>query len=450
MCRNICFHDLHSLRQGAILNSYYLNMIMIIAGKICGERRMNKLSMHFNDRLIFHCDCNNFFASCECLDMPELKSVPLAVAGDPERRTGIVVAKNDLAKQYGVRTTDTVWQARQKCPEIVFVPPRHSYYHEISERINAIYREFTAYVEPASVDESYLDMTGVPQYMRLSPMDLANHLRERIKHEIGVTISIGVSFNKVFAKLGSDYKKPDAVTLITKDNFRDILWPLPVSDMLYVGHSMQQLLHARGIETIGQLASTPPSLLTAWIGKGGEQLWQNANGLNREPVRFFDDKTEIKSVSRGATFDHDLTELEEIRHALSPLADEVATALRKHSLKGSVIQLQIKDPELHTISRQITLERPTFLYREIMDTVMHLLCSHWPVHKKAPIRAMTVGAVHLIPASEVSEQLSLFSEPEASQHRENLENLEKAIDKIREKLGDKAITFGFQAHQKDD
>lgn len=403
-----------------------------------------------SNHLIFHCDCNNFFASCECIDHPELKSVPLAVAGDPGKRTGIVVAKNELAKRYGVRTTDTVWQARQKCPEIVFVPPRHKYYHEISNRINAIYREYTAYVEPASVDESYLDMTGVPQYMNISAQELAGLLKERIKHEIGVTISIGVSFSKVFAKLGSDYKKPDAVTIITQENYRKILWPLPISAMLFVGHAAENLLRSRGIETIGQLARTSPALLTTWLGKSGEQLWQNANGLNHEPVRLFDEKTEVKSVSRGATFDHDLTDIEEIRRELSPLAESVASTLRKHALKGTVIQLQIKDPDLHTISRQTTLDTPTFLYREIMDHAMHLLTIHWLVNKKMPIRALTVGAGHLIPADEANEQLSMFSDPEASHQRENLEALEKTIDKIREKMGSKAIIFGFQTCIRDD
>lgn len=159
-------------------------------------------------RLIFHCDCNNFFASCECLDHPELKSVPLAVAGDPENRVGVVVAKNELAKKYGVKTTDTVWQAKRKCPDLVFVPPRHHLYKEISNRINDIYHEYTEYVEPASIDESYLDMTGAPDFFGMTAREMADALRDRIRTEIGVTISVGVSFNKIFAKMGSDYKNP--------------------------------------------------------------------------------------------------------------------------------------------------------------------------------------------------------------------------------------------------
>lgn len=167
--------------------------------------------MAADERLIFHCDCNNFFASCECLERPELKNVPMAVAGDPEYRTGIVVAKNELAKRAGVKTTDTVWQAQKKCPGIVFVPPRHGFYSEISDRVNAIYHEYTEYVEPASIDESYLDMTGTPKFYGMTPVELAGMLRKRVREEIGITISVGVSYNKVFAKMGSDYKKPDAI-----------------------------------------------------------------------------------------------------------------------------------------------------------------------------------------------------------------------------------------------
>lgn len=166
-------------------------------------------------RLIFHCDGNNFFASCECIEHPEWRDVPMAVAGDPKDRCGIVVAKNELAKKAGVKTTDTIWQARQKCPNILFVPPHHDEYARVSRRMNAIFREYTDFVEPASIDESYLDMTGAPGFYGLSPRELADLLRRRVREEIGITISVGVSFCKVFAKMGSDYRKPDATTLIS-------------------------------------------------------------------------------------------------------------------------------------------------------------------------------------------------------------------------------------------
>ena len=187
--------------------------------------------------VIFHADCNNFYASCECLERPELKTVPIAVAGDPENRVGVVVAKNDIAKRYGVKTTDTVCQAKKKCPGIVFVPPRHHFYEEISKRDNAVYLDYTEYVEPASIDESYLDMTEAVRHLKTTPVELADELRRRVREEIGITISVGVSFCKVFAKMGSDYRKPDATTLITRDNYKEILWPLPVSELYMAGKS---------------------------------------------------------------------------------------------------------------------------------------------------------------------------------------------------------------------
>ena len=188
-----------------------------------------------SDPIIFHADCNNFFASCECLERPELKDVPMAVAGDPENRVGVVVAKNEIAKRYGVKTTDTVFQARKKCPDIVFVPPRHHFYSEISRRVNEIYLSYTDLMEPASIDESFLDMTQVTRQLQTDERILANELRRRVREEIGITISVGVSFCKVFAKMGSDYKKPDATTIITRENYKEILWPLPVSELFMAG-----------------------------------------------------------------------------------------------------------------------------------------------------------------------------------------------------------------------
>ena len=407
-------------------------------------RRRKMADMPGAKRLILHCDCNNFFASCECLERPELKNVPLAVAGDPEMRTGVVFAKNELAKKAGVKTTDTVWQAKKKCPGIVFVPPRHHFYAEISRKVNAIYLEYTDHVEPASIDESFLDLSGTTAFYGLSPRELADEIRSRIRNEIGITISAGVSFNKIFAKLGSDYKKPDATTVITPDNFREILWPLPVEDMLFVGKSASSLLHARGVHTIGLLAQTSPALLQEWLGKGGEQLWLHANGLDEEPVRLFGERPEIKSVSRGQTFSHDLTTREEMIAGLSPLADEVAASLRKHHMKGTVVQLQLKSPSLHVISRQVTLPHYTFLYREIMDTALQILSVHW--QEGTPIRALTIGVTHLLPAGEAPEQMTLLDDGAFSRmRRERLEKLENAIDSIRKKHGSGAIFFGFSA-----
>ena len=405
-------------------------------------------------RLIFHCDCNNFFASCECLDHPELKSVPLAVAGDPENRVGVVVAKNDLAKKFGVKTTDTVWQAKRKCPELVFVPPRHHLYKEISNRINDIYHEYTEYVEPASIDESYLDMTGAPAFYGMSDRQLADALRDRIRTEIGVTISIGVSYNKIFAKMGSDYKKPDATTEITKENYRDILWPLPVSDLMFAGKAAVAILNKKSILTIGDLAQQSRERLRSLLGKGGDQLWIYANGLDNEPVRKWGDMPEIKSVSRGMTFKRDLTTEGEIKTGVAVLVDHVAMNLRRHRLKGAVVNVQIKTPDLRSISRQTSLDHHTYLQHEIQEVALQLIRENWPIGDKAPIRAITVGVTKLLPEEQAGEQMDLFDllgaadsgKPTKAQ-REKQEKLEAAVDSIRKRFGNTTITLGYQQNE---
>jgi len=407
--------------------------------------------MDTQERLIFHCDCNNFYASCECLERPELKNVPIAVAGNPEYRTGIVVAKNGLAKKAGVKTTDTVWQALKKCPGIVFVPPRHAFYEEISRRVNDIYHEYTEQLEPASIDESFLDMTGAPGYFKMTPRALADELRRRIREEIGITISIGVSYNKVFAKMGSDYKKPDATTVITKENYKEILWPLPVSDLIFAGKATVEVLNKKLIRTIGDLAQRDCAYLRDLLGKGGEQLWIYANGLDRDRVRMWDEKEEVKSVSRGMTFRRDLVLEQEVRSGLSVLADEVAMQLRGQNLKGSVIQLQIKTPALKSYSRQTTLAHHTYLQKEILEAAMQLILTNWPIGISAPIRALTVGVTHLLPADQAVEQLSLFDMgldgSDRREDRERQERLEAAVDQLRRKHGSDAVAHGFRNNE---
>ena len=400
------------------------------------------------DRVIFHADCNNFYASCECLERPELKNVPMAVAGDPEQRMGVVVAKNELAKQYGVKTTDTVYTARKKCPEIVFVPPRHGYYGQISRRVNAIYREYTDYVEPASIDESYLDVTEALPFYGLTSRALADELRRRVREEIGITISVGVSFCKAFAKMGSDYKKPDATTVITRENYREILWPLPVSDLLFAGRAAVKKLNKKEIRTIGDLARARPEDLQAELGKQGVLLWRYANGIDDAPVHQFGETRPIKSVSRGHTFGHNLTQWAEIKTAIVAISDEVARNLRRHDLKGEVVSVQIRRPDMTEISRQTTLKRHTFLQRDIQQAALEIVRNQWRIGE--PIRAMTVGVHKLLPAAEAAEQLSLFDLMDgAARDRDRQERLEAAVEALREKHGTGSITLGaFPARSK--
>ncbi len=396
--------------------------------------------------LIFHCDCNNFYASCECLTDPALRDVPMAVAGDPENRVGIVVAKNQLAKQAGVKTTDTVWQARKKCPDIVFVPPHHQFYKEISDKVNTIYHEYTDYVEPASIDESYLDMTGAPEFYGLTERELADLLRERVRNEIGITISVGVSYNKIFAKMGSDYKKPDATTVITPDNYKDILWPLSVSDLMFAGKATTALLEQKGITTIGELASQPKDSIIALLGNGGSLIWDYANGLVDSTVKPWGYHEAAKSVSHGMTFKKNLVTEEEVRTGVSYLSDRVATNLRGNDQKGAVISVSIKSPDLKVKQKQTALDHYTWLQHEIADVSMRLINGFWQIGEYAPIRAITIGVSKLIRADEDVEQVSLL-EDEDTEKRKKQDKLETVIDALRRKTGDKAVTRGFQKNE---
>ena len=392
--------------------------------------------------LIFHCDCNNFFASCECLTDPSLRDVPMAVAGDPENRVGIVVAKNQLAKQAGVKTTDTVWQARKKCPNIVFVPPHHHFYKEISDKVNAIYREYTDYVEPASIDESYLDMTGAPEYYKLSGQELADQLRARVKNEIGITISVGVSYNRIFAKMGSDYKKPDATTVITPENYKDILWPLPVSDLMFVGKATTAFLEEKGITTIGELARLSKESALALLGQAESSIWDYANGRDISTVKPWGYHEAAKSVSHGMTFKKNLVTEQEVKTGVSYLSDKVAMTLRRNGQKGAVISVSVKNPDLKVKSRQIALNHYTWLQHEISDVSMQLINSFWDIGEYAPIRAITVGASKLIQAGDEIEQVSLLDDAQ-TEKRIKQDKIESAIDALRRKTGNKAVTLGF-------
>lgn len=401
------------------------------------------------DRLIFHCDCNNFFASCECLERPELKNVPMAVAGDPEERVGIVVAKNEIAKKYGVKTTDTVWQAKRKCPDIVFVPPRHHYYREVSDRVNLIYRDYSDFVEPASIDESYLDLTGTLDYYHMTARELADTIRERIKKEIGITISVGVAHNKIFAKMGSDYKKPDATTVILGEDYKTILWPLPISDLMFAGKASVKLLNQKGINTVGDLALQPKERIRSLLGKGGESLWNYANGLDDDPVRSWGDMPEVKSVSHGMTFKRDLVTREEIETGVAVQVDRIAMSLRRQDLKGSVISVQIKTPQLVVISRQTSLNHYTWLEHEIREIAMKLILDNW--HIENPIRAITVGVSKLVPSRDATEQLDLFDLVGENQNsektRQRQDKMEAAVDALRQKMGNMAVTLGVQKNE---
>lgn len=390
------------------------------------------------DRTILHCDCNGFFASVECILHPEYKKVPMAVCGNPENRHGIILAKNELAKKFGIQTAETIWQAKRKCPNLVLAPPHHEEYRKYSLIINQIYQRYTDLVEPFGIDESWLDVTG-SRTLFGNGKKIADELRDVIRREVGLTVSVGVSFNKIFAKLGSDYKKPDATTVIGRENWEKLLFPLPVNTLLYVGKSAAETLGKLGIHTIGDLATSNRELIVARLGKLGGELHDYANGLDNSPVKNFQDKREIKSVGNGMTFKRNLVGSEDIRLGVSVLADSVAGRMRQYGVKCWAVQVTIRNPNFKTITRQKTLSAPTHLAKDLIQAGMELIQSSWNLN--APIRMLTITGSNLVPDDAPGEQLSFFGGGR-DDNQEKQEQLEAALDTIRSKFGRKAVAFG--------
>ncbi len=392
------------------------------------------------ERTILHCDCNGYFASVECIARPELWDVPMAVCGDPKNRHGVILAKNELAKGYGIVTAETVWQALRKCPKLTLVRPHHEKYREYSRRINAIYQQYTDQVEAFSVDESWLDVTA-SLHLFGTGKEIADELRRRIRMEIGLTISVGVSFSKTFAKLGSDYKKPDATTEITRENFRDILWPLPARSMLYVGRAAEETLLKGGIRTIGDIAEAGKDRLRSLLGRTGETIWEYACGLDEEPVKRIGEEDAAKSIGCGITFSRDLVGLKDIRAGLTMLSDTIGTRLRRQGLFCSTVQVQIKNPQLQVICRQKRLEAGTNSTREILEAALSIVQASWRMN--APIRMLMVTAAGL--STDGTAQLSLFDM--GAEKRCQNEKLDSAVDAIRAKFGESAISYGNTLRQ---
>lgn len=379
---------------------------------------------------------DSFYASVELLDHPELRDRPVAVCGNPENRHGIILAKNTPAKKFKIKTAETVWQAMKKCPDLVLLPPHHSKYKEYSIKINEIYQRFTDMVEPFSIDESWLDVTA-SQNLFGSGREIADTIRETVKKELGLTLSIGVSYNKIFAKMGSDYNKPDGTTVITEDNYKDILWPMNVRDMFFVGSSTADKLNKAGIDTIGDLALSDRLFLTSLLGKHGGMLYDYANGLEDSPVKLFSERDKIKSVGNGITFRRNLQSTDDIKTAVTSLSDTVASRLRKYKMKCHGVKVDIKDPDFKVISRQKQLPSPTNLEEEIFRCAVEIIEASW--NMKKPIRLLTITGINLCDEDE-SEQLSLFDTSSAS--REKSEKMERTMDDIRAKFGSGSITYG--------
>lgn len=382
------------------------------------------------ERTILHCDLNSFFASVELLHHPELQTRPVAVCGDPESRHGIILAKNEPAKAYGVKTAETIWQAKRKCPDLVLLPAHHEEYRKYSRLINDLYEHYTDLVEPFGIDESWLDVTGSMHLFGGTGQAVADRLRQEVRERFGLTISVGVSFNKVFAKLGSDYQKPDATTVISRENFRALVWPLPVTDLLFVGRSCAETLGKYGVNTIGQLAAFDRTALNRLLGKQGDQLWLYSNGLDDSPVAPAGTYVPPKSVGNGETFPHDLVGFDQLRDGLRPLSEQVARRLRRHSMKCTALQLTIRDPGFKDICRQRPLPAPTCTALELLRAAMDILNDCW--REDAPVRALTLTAISLVNEDNCVEQVDLF-DTQAPQRRARRETLERTMDYLRSK-----------------
>lgn len=390
------------------------------------------------DRTILHSDLNSFYASVEIRNNPTLADKPVAVGGDEQARHGIVLAANPLAKQYGIRTAETLWSARRKCPDLVIVPTHFDEYHRFSQAVRQIYLDYTSQIEPMSLDEAFLDVTGSRELFG-DGETIAQTIRTRVKEELGLTVSIGVSFNKIFAKLGSDYKKPDAVTIFSRENYQELVWPQPVGNLLYVGKATAAKLAGIGIHTIGELAAADPAALQMLLGRMGPTLHDYANGRDETPVAEYVNREQAKSIGNMITAPRDIRTPADADLVLWPLCENVAHRLRRHGMCASSVSLYIRDIQLVTHTRQCQLTPPTWLARELMEHARGLLARHYKW--KLPIRTLGVTAGDLIPADQVSLQLDLDG---TAEKRDKFERIERAMDGLKDRYGSAAVRRGTE------
>ena len=387
------------------------------------------------ERTILHCDMNNFYASVECMLNPSLRGHPVAVGGDVENRHGIILAKNYEAKKFGIQTGEALWQAKQKCPKLIIVPPHYEEYLKYSRLAHSIYADYTDLIEPYGMDEVWMDVTGSTKAFGSGEV-IANTLRERIKYELGLTISVGVSFCKVFAKLGSDMKKPDAVTVIPKDSFRDIIWDLPASDMLGVGRSTEKFLSSYGIHTIGQLANAYPDLMQRKLGKNGMVLLAFANGEDRSKVAPQDYEPPMKSIGHGITTMQDLENNAEVWNIMLALTQDIGHKLRVYNKNAAGVAIYIRYIEDKQIAgKQWQCQFPVRTHSAAIIAKEAYRLFERSYGWEYPIRSVTVRAINLC-SQDLPEQLQFFSDAATVERKEKLET---AIEDIRRRFGKYSI-----------
>ena len=379
-----------------------------------------------NDRVILHSDCNGFYASVECLHNPKIRNMPVAVSGDAENRHGIILAKNEIAKKYGIKTGEAIWQAKLKCPELVTVPPHFDLYKRFSNMARRIYSDYTDKIESFGLDESWLDVT---ENINGNGFEIACEISSRIKKELGITVSIGVSFNKIFAKFGSDYKKPDAITCITRDNFKNIVWNSPAEDLLYVGRATKRKLNNIGIYTIGDIAKTSPDILRKLLGKWGDLIYGFANGYDSSPVAHMNENSEVKSIGNSTTTPRDMKSFEDVKIVMYVLCDSVCRRMRQQGFMAKTVGISVRDNELNTFNRQQALDDYTNLTKVITDNALRLFKKSYNMQK--PLRSIGISVTDFV-HDNIPHQMSLLN------NEKNIlqnEELDKTVDKLKLRFG---------------
>lgn len=386
------------------------------------------------ERIILHCDINNCFASIECAENPELKGKAIAVCGDEENRHGIVLAKSQEAKYYGVQTGETIYQAKLKCPSLIIVKPHYDVYVKYSKAAREIYYRYTNQIESFGLDECWLDVTGSTKLFG-SGEEIADKIRKTVSSELGITISVGVSFNKVFAKLASDLKKPDAVSVIDKKTFKKTVWPLPASSLIGVGRKTEKALSLIYIKSIGDIANENPKRLEKILGKSGIQLWEYANGLEKSPVIDCDFSTPVKSIGHGITTHSDLKHNEEVWHAIFALSENVGKKLRSNRLAAGSIQITVRDNKFKNHEYQCILPKPTQSSLALSRQAFCLFSKKYDW--KNDIRSVGIRAINLVPYG-TPYQLDVWGDAVRIDKSEKIEN---TIDKLQNRFGNKIINY---------
>ena len=381
------------------------------------------------EREILHIDCNKFYASVECSLNPELKNKPVAVGGSEKSRHGIILTKNEIASKYGLYAGEPLWSARQKCPDLVIIPPNFPLYIEYSKRVRSIFEDYTDLIEPFGLDECWLDVTG--DFLKTGA-EIGEEIKERVKKEIGITVSVGLSFNKIFAKLGSDYKKPDAMTIITRENYKDIVYPLPVSDLLMVGPATTKKLNYYGIYTIGELANADDKMMHSIFGKNGDMLLCYARGEDMSIVRHKDLERELKSIGNSTTTPRDLVNNDDVKVVFTVLAESVARRMREHSLKATTLSVVIRNKDLETVIRQCRLPSPTCVSNELITHAMSLFRANYTWAK--PIRSLGLSVTDF-----EYDSVYQFDFSGSVERRERLERLENTVDRLKDRYGNYCI-----------